>query len=809
MNIGSHGDSASSPKGKGKIRYRESSDSEDDGVAPSDECKDLLGALEYSLETEASNLNYTSGADGVPKRGCSDADIETVTLKIELDCGKAEEVGFRFRCWKVLEQENNRWIEENLQKDIDLVDQNEMPMETAEPSDDLITPLLRYQKEWLAWASKQEESPARGGILADEMGMGKTLQAIALVLFRRSISTGTPDPNSPSSSVCFPGELPQIKGTLVICPVVAVMQWAREIDRFTLKGSTKVLVYHGAKRAQNLDQLSGYDFVITTYSIVETEYRNYVNNKSPRKEPKQQRKKPKFEVHNKNVGGCKEVENDNSIETSDATGQTSSEEKSILHCADWERIVLDEAHCIRDIRKKTTKAVLALRSRYKWALSGTPLQNRVGDLYSLIRFLQLFPFSYFFCKHCNCSILDVSYSSSGGCPGCGHSTVDHFCWWKSYVSKPIQDFGTNTGAGRGAMNFLKHKILKCSMLRRTKKGRAADLVLPPKVVTLRIDSLYADEEDYYTALYNKSQAQFNTYVEAGTLMSNFARIFVLLLRLRQALDHPYLVEFSRNSMKGKGKAVDTRSNIKCYVCNDSEEDTVVTSCGHTFCKPCLFGISACSKPLTVDFSTNKDGKEQRSKKTIEGFRPSSILNTIPLEDFQTSTKIEALREEIRLMIERDGSAKAIVFSQFLAFLDLIHYALQKSGVNCVHLDGSTSMGARDTAVKKFTEDPSCRVILMSLKAGGVALNLTVASHVFMMDPWWNPGMEWQAQDRIHRIGQYKPIRIVKFIVENTVEERILKLQEKKQLVFAGTLDDGSSEALEELTEDDLKFLFAT
>jgi DNA repair protein RAD16 len=159
------------------------------------------------------------------------------------------------------------------------------------------------------------------------------------------------------------------------------------------------------------------------------------------------------------------------------------------------------------------------------------------------------------------------------------------------------------------------------------------------------------------------------------------------------------------------------------------------------------------------------------------------------------------------MVERDGSAKAIVFSQFTSFLDLINYSLQKSGVSCVQLNGSMTMGARDVAIKKFTDDPECKIFLISLKAGGVALNLTVASHVFLMDPWWNPAVERQAQDRIHRIGQYKPIRIVRFVIENTIEERILKLQEKKELVFEGTIG-GKSESLGKLTVADLRFLFA-
>ncbi|KAG6404813.1 hypothetical protein SASPL_132389 [Salvia splendens] len=774
MKFRSHGDGASSSKGKEKINYRESSDSEDDEEAPSD-----VGEIE---EQYCGNIDSHSASDpdGLPKRRKTESYVKAGSQSSE----KAEEeereddtqivariladlagdiIERKLRptlYWKELEQENDRWIEENWQTDFDQVNQNEIRI-TVEPSDDLIIPLLRYQKEWLAWALGQEESSAQGGILADEMGMGKTLQAIALVLFKRSISKGS-----------FPTKLRQIKGTLVICPSIAVMQWAREIDRFTSKGSTKVLVYYGPDRGKNLYQLSDYDFVITTYGVVGKEYRNYV---MPPKECQScgelfrnlkghlssccgdRTVKPNLEVHNKNVSGHKELENDNSNGSSD---RTSSEGKHILHHAIWQRIVLDEAHCIKTKKNNTTRAVLALQSTYKWALSGTPLQNNVNELYSLIRFLRIVPLSFYCCRGCNCNMLDLS---SAGCPGCGHKSAWHFSWWKIYIHKPI--VYDSPEVRRGSMMLLKHKILKSLMLRRTKEGRAADLALPSRIVTLRRYSLDAVEEDYYTALNNNSRTQFNVYVNAGTLVNNYMHILALLTRLRQALDHPYLVEYSPASMKSKGKA--------------------------------------------VDFTTNKDGKEQKSKTTIKGFRQSSILNRIQLEDFQdfqTSTKIEALREEIRFMIERDSTAKAIVFSQFSSFLDLIHYALQESKVNCVNLDGSMSMEGKDTAIKKFTEDPNCRVILMALKAGGVALNLTVASHVFMMDPCWNPAIERQAQDRIHRIGQYKPIRIVKFIIENTIEEKVLKLQEQKELTVKGILD-GSSEALENLTTDDLIFLF--
>ncbi|XP_058764683.1 ATP-dependent helicase rhp16-like [Vicia villosa] len=741
--------------------------------------------------------------------------------------------------WHAWRDEHDRWIDQNLLEDVNL-EQSEVMNETAEASSDLIVPLLRYQKEWLAWALKQESSVTRGGILADEMGMGKTIQAIALVLAKREFQQMSCEPDEHSDSPGSSKVLPAIKGTLVICPVVAVTQWVSEIDRFTLKGSTKVLVYHGAKRGKSAEQFSEYDFVITTYSIVESEYRRHV---MPPKEKCQycgrlfkessltfhlkyhcgpgaiktekqskQTKKKRSGQSSKGDGGLKQ----GSIKKKEKkmSSRIEDNEKSCLHAVKWQRIILDEAHYIKSRHSNTAKAALALESFYKWALSGTPLQNRVGELYSLVRFLQIVPYSYNLCKDCDCRTLN--HSSSKQCSNCPHSSVRHFCWWNKNIATPIQSYGYGDG-GKRAMILLKNRILKSIVLRRTKVGRAADLALPPRIVSLRRDSLDTKEQDYYESLYSESQAQFNTYVQENTLTNNYAHIFDLLTRLRQAVDHPYLVVYSATAaaLKQGNLASNGNVEVECGLCHDVVEDPVVTSCEHTFCKACLIDFSAslgqvscpsCSKLLTVDLTSNKDAVVPKT--TIKGFRPSSILNRIQIENFQTSTKIEALREEIRSMVEMDGSAKAIVFSQFTSFLDLINYSLQKSGVSCVQLVGSMTLAARDVAIKKFTDDPDCRIFLMSLKAGGVALNLTAASHVFLMDPWWNPAVERQAQDRIHRIGQYKPIKIVRFVIENTIEERILKLQEKKELVFEGTVG-GSSEALGKLTVADLKFLFVT
>lgn len=365
------------------------------------------------------------------------------------------------------------------------------------------------------------------------------------------------------------------------------------------------------------------------------------------------------------------------------------------------------------------------------------------------------------------------------------------------------------------MALLKNVILDKVLLRRTKVQCADVLALPPRTVMLRKERFDEREADFYEALYTQSQATFDAYVQSGTVVNNYAHIFELLIRLRQAVDHPYLVVHSATAAaaagaegQGQGQEQGAQAQLDyCAICKDPLEDGVASSC-HVFCRACIVeyieGVEgtarcpACSKLLTVDLSSGSaeralaanpggGGRSGGGQFTSSARARRSILSRIDLGGFQSSTKMEALREELHRMLEVDPSAKAIVFSQFTNMLDLMHFRLSQCGLKCVRLAGSMSMEQRDAAIESFTHDPDVVVFLMSLKAGGVALNLTAASHVYLMDPWWNPAVEMQAQDRIHRLGQYKPIHVTRFVIAGSIEERILKLQEKKLAIFQGTV----------------------
>ncbi|KAF9099278.1 DNA repair protein rad16 [Mortierella sp. GBA35] len=621
--------------------------------------------------------------------------------------------------------------------------------ELADQPEGLKLTLLPFQREGLAWMRKQENTLFKGGILADEMGMGKTIQMISLLLA---------EPGKPN---------------LIVAPTVAIVQWRNEIMEHA--PSLKVLIFHGSNRTESMSELMSQDVVLTTYSIIESGYR-----------------KQKYGVKKKDM---------------------TVKEDSLLHRIRWHRVVLDEAHNIKERSCNTARSAFALESDRKWSLSGTPMQNRVGELYSLIRFMQADPFGYYYCKKCPCKSLHWKYSNMKDCDDCGHRPMDHACWWNNEILKPIQNYGSQ-GAGEKAFHKLR-MLLDRIMLRRTKVERADDLGLPPRKMTVARYLFNEEEEDLYESLFSDTKRKFSTYVEQGTVLNNYANIFELLTKMRQMVDHPDLV-----LKKIKPGQVGLPETLVCAICLEEAEDPIVSKCHHLFCREdadqyiTSSSIEApecpvCHIGLSIDLQQPtyvKDETEADAEVRHKTFARTSIVNRINMDTWRSSTKIEALVEQLYKLQREDRSTKSICFSQFVTFLDLIKWRLEKAGFKCVKLDGHMTPFQRDASIKKFSNDPTVTVFLISLKAGGVALNLTAASRVFICDPWWNPAAELQAMDRIHRIGQYRPILITRLIIENSIESRILQLQEKKQAMVDSTIGKDPA-ALARLTPEDLRFLF--
>ncbi|KJA21693.1 hypothetical protein HYPSUDRAFT_41836 [Hypholoma sublateritium FD-334 SS-4] len=628
----------------------------------------------------------------------------------------------------------------DLSKDIPII----IPTKAKQP-DNLKLTLLPFQQESLYWMREQEKGIWHGGMLADEMGMGKTIQIIALL-----VSDGA-------------------KPNLVVAPTVAIMQWRNEIAAHT--DGLKVLVWHGGSRESDISVLKKFDVVLTTYAVLESCFRKQQNG---------------FKRKGLII-----------------------KEKSAMHQIHWNRIVLDEAHNIKERATNTAKATFELKANYRWCLSGTPLQNRVGELYSLVRFLGGDPFSFYFCKLCDCKSLHWSFSDKRSCDDCGHSPMQHTCFWNTEILTPIQKHGM-VGPGKDAFKKLKI-LLDRMMLRRTKLQKADDLGLPPRTIIVRRDYFSAEEKELYLSLFSDAKRQFSTYLDHGTVLNNYSNIFSLLTRMRQMACHPDLVLRSKtNSTKFVSDANDEAT--VCRLCNDIAEDAIQSKCRHIFDRECIRqyleaalevqpACPVCHLPLTIDLEAPALEIDENIVNVRQG-----ILGRLNLDTWRSSSKIEALVEELSNLRLQDATTKSLVFSQFVNFLDLIAFRLQRAGFSVCRLEGTMSPQARDATIKHFMNNVEVTVFLVSLKAGGVALNLTEASRVYLMDSWWNPAVEYQAMDRIHRLGQRRPVQAIKLVVEDSIESRIVQLQEKKSAMVDATLSSDDS-AMGRLTPEDLGFLF--
>lgn len=216
-----------------------------------------------------------------------------------------------------------------------------------------------------------------------------------------------------------------------------------------------------------------------------------------------------------------------------------------------------------------------------------------------------------------------------------------------------------------------------------------------------------------------------------------------------------------------------------------------------------------------DKGKGKGKKSKKPKKTLAELKKEGMRNQKAKrkylrrleKNWVSSAKIDKTMEILQAVEDRQEGEKTIIFSQFTSLLDLLEVPIARRGWNYRRYDGSMRPPDRNAAVLDFTDQHDCKIMLVSLKAGNSGLNLVAASQVIVFDPFWNPYIEEQAIDRAHRIGQQRQVQVHRILVEKTVEDRILELQEKKREVIEGALDENASKNVSRLGTRELGYLF--
>lgn len=626
----------------------------------------------------------------------------------------------------------------------------------------------------------RQEQNCLGGILADEMGLGKTIEMLSLIHTHR---TELPLDEASATMKSLPrlqknsaAVEPAPYTTLVVAPMSLLAQWQSEAEKASKEGTLKVMVYYGADKAVNLQKLccasngaNAPNVIITSYGTVLSEFNQVAAQDGNRG----------------SHGGVFSLE--------------------------YFRIILDEAHFIKNRQSKTAKACYELYARHRWVLTGTPIVNRLEDLFSLVRFLKVEPWS-------------------------------NFSFWKTFITVPFE-----SGDFIRALDVVQ-TVLEPLVLRRTKDMKTPDgealVPLPPRTIDVERIVLSQDERDVYDHIFTRAKSVFAANAEAGTLLKSYTTIFAQILRLRQSCCHPVLTRkanivadeedaslasdlangladdmdlgslIERFTTEGDQdvnkfgahvlKQIQDEAEAECPICSEEPMiDQAVTGCWHSACKECLLNYINhqrdkgelprcfnCREPINardvfeVVRHDHTIEEHDHAFKPEDSAPPATQTPRISLRriGLTGSAKTQALLTHLKRVRREDKTTKSVVFSQFTSFLDLIEPALTRDHIPFLRFDGSLSQKTRAHILTEFAASSKPYVLLLSLRAGGVGLNLTCARNVFMMDPWWSFAVEAQAIDRVHRMGQERAVKVVRFVVEGSIEEKMLRIQERKKFM---------------------------
>ena len=551
------------------------------------------------------------------------------------------------------------------------------------------------------------------------------------------------------------------KSTLLVCTVSLLSNWLEQFETHVKSNwGLSIFLYYGPDRFNYaFEYIMSHDIVISTYTLLASDFKILKS------------------------GG-----------KSDEKGKQ-NKTNSLLDC-EFLRIVLDEGHLIRNPKTKMSQALFSIEAKRRWILSGTPIQNSLSELWALMRFLRLEPFEN---------------------PSNGQ-------WlWKQHIERPVLN-----GSDLIVKSF--KSLLMTLVLRRTKTMCIDDqpiVYLPKKTVKLLKVKLSTEEKNLYQSMESSGRVIVGSYFKEGRQLTHYAHIMAIITRLRQLVCHPSLCKkafdlaneaiSSTCDDETRVKLIETLkliissgSDEECCVCLDSLVSPVITKCAHVFCRKCIEKVlqtthegSTGNCPLCRTL-VNKN-------ELIEAPREVSLAQTGGInsdDEWHSSSKVDALVHTLNDVRERNPTTKSIVVSQFTAFLSLIEKPLKESGFKFTRFDGTLSAKKRDQVLNCFKTDPNTTVLLLSLRAGNLGLNLTCASNLFLMDPAWNPSVEDQCFDRCHRLGQDKEVTIYKLICTETIEDKILEIQERKRRLIqeAFSFTDAAKESREKRVGD-IKLLF--
>ncbi|RFU29395.1 hypothetical protein B7463_g6915, partial [Scytalidium lignicola] len=574
-----------------------------------------------------------------------------------------------------------------------------------------------------------------GGLLGDQMGLGKTLSIIALILSNKAkLSRKRPRVSRNVTE--------EVKTTLIVAPMSLLDTWGKQLNMHVVPGALSWKKFHGLERP-TLSTIKHCDIILTTFQTLSQESKLHQEHKF------------------------------------------STETLFSLH---WHRVVLDEAHTIQNRSTSLAKAACALDAKHRWAMSGTPIQNKLTDLASILEFLRVHPFS------------DVAT-------------------FKSDISDPW-----HRGEPDGILR-LKNLVNMVALCR-----PQTVLNLPPRKNKVKFLEFSSAERNMYNAAKSKTAEVFKNQLTGQVESVAYLNCLKWLNRLRSICNHG-VIQTSQSSevstdhdetASGDWNASVAQQALQnmitsglalCFGCSTNLEIGTYTSesalsksalkhrlsqCLFLVCGKCISGQGkdtyscghspSCS---TFDISIDRNKPAQRSKRVEIRMNPD-----------ERPTKLRVL---LKSLINSQWREKSVVFSYWTTTLDLIESMLKSESITFTRIDGEMSGKQRTKAIEKFQKDGNIQVILVSITSGGTGLDLTTASRAYIMEPQWNPMIEEQAICRIYRMGQKRPVKIIRYRIRDSFEEKVVLLQEQKRDLAKLTFSSGKlSEA--DISASRLNFL---